>query len=79
MHGFVEALFFLLVLQTVTALGRFYVRAAVVKKFGSDDVAVIITLVCFSSPCHVESMLTAPATLDRIHLLPVCNKLHNRQ
>ena len=79
MHGFVGALFFLLVVQTVTALGRLYVRTAVVKKFGSDDVAVIMTWVCYSSPCHVESMLTTPATFDRIYLLLACGKLYNRQ
>lgn len=45
MSGFIGALIFFLVLQTVTAGGRLYVRTAIVKKFGADDVAVIFTYV----------------------------------
>jgi len=66
MNGFVGALWFLLFLQSVTALGRLYVRTAIVQKFGLDDVAVILTLVCFFSSYLVRSLLTAPASLNCI-------------
>lgn len=42
--GYFGATIFFLILQWVTALGRCVIRIFIVRKFGMDDVALLITL-----------------------------------
>lgn len=58
MNGFVAVLIFFVVLQLLTASGRLYVRIAIVKKFGWDDVAVVMTVVFWVSQILVDPILT---------------------
>ena len=43
-HYFGATIFFI-ILQWITALGRCAIRIFIMRKFGMDDVAVLITLV----------------------------------
>ena len=44
--GYFGAIIFFLILQWVTALGRCGIRLFIVRKFGIDDIALLVTLVC---------------------------------
>ena len=44
--GYFGALIFFTVLQWVAALGRCAIRLGIVKNFGPDDWAMVVTLVC---------------------------------
>lgn len=44
MSAYLSSIIFFLVLQWVMALGRCYVRLVIVRKFGWDDAAMVLTL-----------------------------------
>jgi len=55
MSAYFGALLFFLILQWVLALGRCYVRLRIVRKFGWDDAAMVLTLVSLFSHSPPES------------------------
>lgn len=57
-NAYFQAVCAFLALQIFAVIGRVYVRIAIVKAFGWDDVAAIVTLVytSYSNLCH-RSML----------------------